>query len=340
MSPQIKNNPVDPLHTTLHLSIHVHDSPYAKGGPRLVTRCARDEKAPDALHVLPPSATTTQEEDYTDDALLAIDIQVHLEEDAAFMRFAKRYGLGDLACVRIVHEQMFAAVFHEGRTWRHSTVLFLSMNDHTRILHDFRLTDSVPECVAFRPGEMWYAQSSGHIHYHGPRADKRSVPHTLKGHGLISRAFFSAVNGRAEEAVELLRSLHVQNLSELFIPKTTLTLFDIAADPTDRAMHDRDIELLSSGQADLLKADTAFLDLPLLPDAQYLLRIEPRFAHGIHMMKRAIRAMDLRRVCALVAAGCPWVSHDDVRDALPLDTEYGEAMELLGACGLRVTFRY
>jgi hypothetical protein len=327
----------EPLDNELHLRIRVHDSPHAKGGQRVITRCARDGDASDSLHVV---EDMTEIEEYTDDTMLEIDILVHLENDHAFRRFARRYGLGDLACVRIVHEQMFAAIFDEGRTWRHSTVLFISMNDHTRILHDLRLTDSASECVAFRPGEMWYAQSSGSVRYHGPRADRRIEPYTLQGHGRISRAFFAAVNGRADEAVRLLAPLNIEDLSEIYAPKTTLSLFDIAADPDGRAMHARDMELFVEGSAMDMKADTAILDHPLPSDAAYLLRVEPRFATGVHMMKRAIRAMDTHRVRALAAAGCPWVSHDDVVDALPPGIEYEEAMGVLRQCGLRITFRY
>ena len=90
----------------------------------------------------------------------------------------------------------------------------------------------------------------------------------------------------------------------------------------------------------LLLVLAVILYLPGTATIPLMDRVEPRFAHGVHMMKRAIRAMDLHRVHALVVAGCPWVSHDDVRDALPLDIEYDEAMEILGVCGLRVTFRY
>ena len=305
-----------PNESELHLHIHVHESLHAKGGPRLIIRCARAGEASDSLCM--PSEDAAENEDYTDDVLLAIDLQVHLQNDPAFTRFARRYGLGELACVRIVHARMFAAIFDEGRAWRHLTILFISMDDHTRILHDFRFIDGVPEGVAFRPGEMWYAESSGHIHYHGPRADMHTVPHTLKGHGRIARAFFATANGRAHDAVRLLQSLGVDDLRH-FIPKTTLTLFDIAADPDGRAMQH---------------------DGPLPPDALHLLHIEPRFANGVHMMKRAIRAMDTLQVRALAAAGCPWVSYEDVVDALPPGVEHEEAMAVLKKCGLRITFRY
>jgi len=319
VSPQIKNlDDTPPLDTRLYVHIHVHESPYAVGGTRVIAREARAREGFDVLLRYPEDPAG----DFTDD--VALDLQVQLESDAAFMRFTRRYGLGELSCVHIVHARMFAAVFNEGRTWRHSTVLFLSMNDHTRILHEFRLKDSVPECVAFRPGEMWFADSSGRVHYYGPRADNRTQPYTLKGHGLISRAFFATANGRAEEAVHLLRPLDIQALHTLFIPKTTLTLFDIAADPDGRAMQARD----------------GSVDTPLLPDAQYLLQIEPRFAHGVHMMKRAIRAWDLCSVRALVAKGCPWISHNDVVDALAPGVVYNEAMDRLRLCGLKVTFRY
>jgi len=321
VSQQIKNlDDTPPLDTRLYLHIHVHESPYAVGGTRVIARSARAREDLDTLLRYP--------DDTADDVTLSL--QVHLESDPAFMRFTRRYGLGELSCVHIVHARMFAAVFNEGRTWRHSTVLFLSMNDHTRILHEFRLKDSVPECVAFRPAEMWFADSSGRVHYYGPRADSRTQPYTLKGHGLISRAFFATVNGRAEEAVHLLRPLNIQALHTLFIPKTTLTLFDIAADPDGCAMQAR--ELLCNG--------SEMVDTPLLPDAQYLLHTEPRFAHGVHMMKRAIRAWDLNSVRALVADGCPWISHNDVVDALAPGAVYTEAMDRLRVCGLKVTFRY
>jgi hypothetical protein len=131
-----------PNESELHLHIHVHESLHAKGGPRLIIRCARAGEASDSLCM--PSEDAAENEDYTDDVLLAIDLQVHLQSDPAFMRFARRYGLGELACVRIVHARMFAAIFDEGRAWRHSTILFISMDDHTRILHDFRFIDGVP----------------------------------------------------------------------------------------------------------------------------------------------------------------------------------------------------
>lgn len=331
----------EPYDHELRLRIHVHDSPHVKSGQRLITRCARDADVSDSLHIVEDVAAENDEDETDDDTLLAWDIMVDLQTDHAFMRFARRYGLGELACVRIVHEQMFAAIFDEGRTWRHSTVLFISMHDHTKILHDFRLTDCASECVAFRPGEMWHAESSGCIRYHGPRVDKRTAAYTLKGSGLVSRAFFAVANGRAQEAVRLLSPLRIDDLSEVYIPKTTLTLFDIAADPDGRAMHARDMELLLTGGKALgIKADPAVLDTPLLPDAEFLLQVEPRFASSVYMMKRAIRAMDTGRVRALIEAGSPWISHDDVVDALPPGVDYEEAMDTLRPCGLRITYRY
>jgi hypothetical protein len=302
----------------LHLLIHVHESLHAKGGPRLITRCARGEEASDSLCI--PSEDATENEDFTSDAMLSIDLLVHLENDSTFTRFARLYGLGELRCVHIIHARMFAAIFDEGRAWRHSTILFISTDDHTRILHDFRFIDGATECVAFRPGEMWYAETSGSIHYHGPRADMQlTTHHTLKGHGRIAQAFFATANGRAEQAVSLLQPLGVHDLSQFLVPKTTLTLFDIAADPDGRAMKQNG---------------------PLPPDAVYLLHIEPRFANGVHMMKRAIRAMDAPQVRALAAAGCPRVSHEDVVDALPPGGEHEEDMTVLKLWGLRITFRY
>jgi hypothetical protein len=118
--------------------------------------------------------------------------------------------------------------------------------------------------------------------------------------------------------VNLLQHLGVDDL-RLFIPKTTLTLFDVAADPDGYAMQHNG---------------------PLPSDALHLLHIEPRFANGVHMMKRAIRTMDTLQVRTLAAAGCPWVSYEDVVDALPPEVEHEEAMVELKRCGLRITFRY
>jgi hypothetical protein len=306
-----------PTESELYLRVHVHESLHAKGGPRLIVRCARDEEASDSL-CMPSEDASDDNEDYTDDDMLKFDLQVHLQKDPAFTRFARRYGLGELACVHIVHARMFAAIFDEGRAWRYSTILFISMDDHTRILHDFRFIDGKPECVAFSPGEMWCAESSGYIHYHGPRADMHTVPHTLKGHGRIARAFFATANGRAQDAVDLLQPLGVDDL-RLFVPKTALTLFDIAADPDGCAMQH---------------------NAPLPPDALHLLRIEPRFATGVHMMQRAIRAMDTLQVRALADAGCPGVSYNDVKKALPPEVEREEAMNVLSRCGLRIRHDY
>ena len=47
-----------------------------------------------------------------------------------------------------------------------------------------------------------------------------------------------------------------------------------------------------------------------------------------------------RGLGALVRAGCPWISHDDVLAALPPGLAYEEAMEALRACRLRITYRY
>ena len=293
----------------MHLRIHVHDSPHVKGGDRLVVRCARDAQAPDSLHVM--EDWREEEDDEADDSREATILE-ELMDDAAFMRFASRYGLGELARVCIVHDQLFVALFAEGRTWRHSTMLFIAMHDHHRILHDLRFIDGQPECVAFKPGEIWCAGSSGFIDYHGPRSDRKRTPPTHKGNGRVARAFLAAANGRAEEALTLLAPLAIADLSALFAPKTTLTLFDIAA---------ADQESVS-------------------PAAAFLLRQEPRFACGVFMMKRAIRAMDVDRVRALVRAGCPWISHDDVLAALPPGLAYEEAMEALRACRLRITYRY
>jgi hypothetical protein len=111
----------------------------------------------------------------------------------------------------------------------------------------------------------------------------------------------------------------VHDLSQFLVPKTKLTLFDIAADTDGHAMKQNG---------------------PLPPDALYLLHLEPRFAIGVHMMKRAIRAMDAPMVRALVAAGCPRVSHHDVDDALPPGGEHEEDMTVLRQWGLRVEFHY
>jgi hypothetical protein len=67
----------EPLDNELHLRIRVHDSPHAKGGQRVITRCARDGDASDSLHVV---EDMTEIEEYTDDTMLEIDILVHLED--------------------------------------------------------------------------------------------------------------------------------------------------------------------------------------------------------------------------------------------------------------------
>lgn len=322
----------------MHLRINVHDSPHVKGGQRLVSRSARDvHHAADVLYTMEDFQVDDQEDGDPYEA----DILEGLMDDEPFMRFAARYGLGELACVRVVHEQMFAAIFEEGRTWRHCAILFISMRDHRRILHDLRFIDGTPECVMFRPAEMWYASSSGFINYHGPRMDRGIVPHTLKGDGRITRAFFAVANGRVWTAMDILKTLAIRDLSKVYIPKTTLTLFDIAADPVGDVMHSRNIDFLIYGRPlDDIKADAAILHTPLPPNAALLLSMEPRFAHSVHMMKRAIRAMDIDRVRDLVRAGCPWISHDDVVDALPPGLEYEKAMEMLRPTRLKITYRY
>lgn len=303
----------EPYDHDLHLRIHVHDSPHVKGGDRLVVRCARDADAPDSLHVLEDWRRDEDGEEDEDDPHEAAILE-ELMDDAAFMRFASRYGLGELTRVRILHDQLFVALFAEGRTWRHSAMLFIAMRDHHRILHDLRFIDGLPECVAFKPGEIWYVGSSGFIDYHGPRSDRKRTPHTLKGDGRVARAFLAAANGK--DALTILAPMAIGDLSTLFAPKTTLTLFDVAVD---------DADLISNA---------------LPPTAALLLQHEPRFARGVFMMKRAIRAMDIDRVRALVRAGCPWISHDDVLTALPPGLGYEEAMEALRPSGLRITYRY
>lgn len=312
----------EPHNHDLHLRIHVHDSPHVKGGDRLVVRCARDAEAPDSLHVVEDWREEDSDEEDDSDLREAALLE-ELTDDDAFMRFASRYGLGELARVRIVHDQLCVALFAEGRTWRHSAMLFIAIHDRRLILHDLRFIDGHPECVAFSPGEMWYAGASGFIDYHGPRADRRLRPPTPKGDGRVARAFYAAANGRAEEALAVLAPMAIPNLSALYAPKTTLTLFDVAAHQDDPALQNS--HLVSN-------------ELPSA--ATHLLQHEPRFAHGVFMMQRAIRAMDSDRMRALVEAGCPWISHDDVMAALPPGLGYEEAMEALRACRVRITYRY
>ena len=109
--------------------------------------------------------------------------------------------------------------------------------------------------------------------------------------------------------------------------------------PDGRALTARDIEFLIDDKP-LATVDTAILAAPLPPDALLLLSVEPRFALGVHMMKRAIRAMDADHIRALVEAGSPWISHDDVVDALPPGLTYADAMERLRLCRVRITYRY
>ena len=318
----------EPYDSSLQLLITVNENQHVKGGRRIVFQGARDNST-DTLH--------KTEEVFGEAAdPRATNILKQLQNNRPFIKCAQRYGLGELECVRIIHEQIFAAIFTEGRTWRHSTILFISMKDHSLILHDLKFTDGVPGCVVFLPGEIWYAATSGCVHYHGPRANQELQPHSFKGDGRITRAFFSVVEGRAAEALEILKPMRLTTLNKIYIPKTTLTLFDVAADPDGSELKAKNIEFLIDDST----ADAAILDTPLLPDAALLLDLEPLFAQGVYMMKRAIRAMDTEKIQALMKAGCPWISHDDVVDALPPRMEYEEAMNRLRPSGLRITFRY
>lgn len=300
------------------LLVSVRDNDHVKGGPRVVYRMARDEDAVDTMYSL--DAIDDDDERFVNPYSITTDaIARALRSDGAFVRAANRYGLGPLAEVRLVHQNMYAAIFEEGRTWRYSTVLFCDLDTH-RVLHELRFRDGHPRCVAFRPGEMWLATTAGELVYHGPSKDR----HLAQGNsydGRIARAFFETIHGRAHEALRLLAPLRIPDLSRLYIPKTALSLLDVAADPLGEAFSQP-------------------CPGPLTPDAAMLLGREPRFAHGVFMLKCAIRRMDTDAIRAIVQAGAPWISSDDVLDAMPRGMPYADGLDVIKPCGVRISYRY
>jgi hypothetical protein len=104
-----------------------------------VVRCARDAEAPDSLHVVEDWREEYSDDD--DDDLREAALLEELTDDNAFMRFASQYGLGELARVRIVHDQLCVTLFAVGRTWRHSAMLFITIRDRCLILHDLCFID-------------------------------------------------------------------------------------------------------------------------------------------------------------------------------------------------------
>lgn len=300
----------------LLLLVSVRENDHVKGGPRVVHRMARDDDSGDTAYT-----TDVVDEAFFDSDPYASTTEVllnRMRSDHCFMHATRRYGLGRLSEVRMVHQNMYAAIFGEGRTWRHSTILFCDYDTH-RVMHEMRIRDGHPRCVVFRPGEMWVASSAGEVVYRGPNAQKTLG--ASRPNGCVTRAFFTAIGGNALAALKILRDSGInKDLSTIYIPKTTLSLFDIVAD------------------------DNAFKNTDEVPSLSYeaarLLRREPRFANGIFMLKCAIRSMDMDKVTELVRAGCPWISNDDVADALPSGVVYSDGLELLRPRGVRITYRY
>ncbi len=304
----------------LALLVAVRDSEHVKGGPRVVYRMGREEDAVDTLYTL----EDIDDGDFADPHLSTTEpILRALRSDSQFVRTTERYGLGRLSEVRMVHQSMYAAIFEEGRTWRFSTILFCDFDTH-RILHEHRFRDGHPRCVVFRPGEMWFGSTAGEVVYHGPNENKELFTyHQRKGDGRITRAFFETINGRARDALRILEPVmrDLPNLSRLYIPKTELSLLDMAADPTGEAFRAGDCPELT-------------------PDAAMLLEREPRLANGVFMLKCAIRRMDTDAIAAIVKADGPWISSDDVTDAIPYGMPYSDGLDMIKPCGVRISYRY
>ena len=298
---------VDDEFPRIVLLANIHENDHVKGGRRIIHRSAREEEDDDLIY--PPDEKQFPE--FKDQR--EIDILNHIKENNHFYRLTSRYGLGELTDVKIVHQNLFAAIFSEGRAWRYATVLFIDMKDWGHIVHELKLLDCSPRCVVFKPAAMWYATGDGSVIYHGPNESRNILNLTPKGSGRITKAFFQIMDGNVTEALNLIGTL---DLMAIHIPKTKYTLFDIAADPY--------------GANDF--------DAPLPPEAALLLEMEPRFANSIWMIRSAVSKMDLGAIER--ADETRWISFKDVSDAKPSGAVIGDVLKLLDSKGIMVTHRY
>jgi hypothetical protein len=304
---RIESPRIDDENPRIILLADVFENDHVKGGRRIVHRSAREEDDDDLIY--PPDEEQFPElKDQRE-----IDILHQIQANTQFQRTTSRYGLGELTDVKIVHQNLFAAIFSEGRSWRYATVLFIDMKDWGHIVHELKLQDCSPRCVVFKPGEMWYATGEGCVIYHGPRENREIIYYTPRGSGRITMAFFQMMDGNLMEALKLIEPL---DLMAVHIPKTRYTLFDIAADPY--------------GANDF--------DAPLPPAAALLLEMEPRFANSIWMIRSAISKMDLGAIEHSDIAR--WISFKDIADAVPHGTFLKDALQLLDSKRIMTTYRY
>lgn len=290
--------------TLFVLLVHVQDNEFVKGGQHVVYRNAREEAYDDLIYPHDASDFLFESDPVETDTLR------ELKNDEHFLSLAKRYGLGELMDLKFVHQNLFAAIFAEGRAWRYTTVLFMDAATRS-VVHELKLLDCGPRCVVFKPAEMWYITSCGELVYHGPSADRALQP--WMGDGRITRAFFHVMDHNVPGALSALKTLG-GDVTKICLPKTGYTLFDIAAE--------------QSG-----------LDQGLSPDAQLLLSIEPRFAqNSIHMVRRAIRTMDWAAL-ETMAETRP-ISVLDVINSLPLGASLQGVIQRMRGMGFIVTYRY
>ena len=292
---------------------NVQENDHVKGGRRVIHRHAREHDNTDLIY--PPDEEQFHEVyDQRETSILN-----EIKADENFINITKRYGLGELTCIRIVHQNLFAAIFAEGRSWRYTTVLFIDMKDWGNIIHELKLLDCSPHCVVFKPSEMWYATSGGNLCYYGPNK-KRNMKWTSRGSGRITRAFFQTICGNVTEALEILKPLSL-DLMKVRIPTTKYTLFDVAADPWGSNK----------------------INEPLPYDATMLLEMEPRFANSIYMVRRAISAMDMEWLVEIrnsMGIEYLWLSANDITAALPEGMEQKVGFDLLRSNGILPVFTY
>ena len=129
--------------------------------------------------------------------------------EQAKVKFANSKYFQPISNVRrayLVHEGVVGIMFVRDKT---ANLLFCDTKDF-RVLRNVSVYPSNIEgdkpCVFFRPGQMWTLDFEAcAVNYYGPSVDKRSDD--LDVRGLVDPAFAAVCEGRAEDAVAIMRKI-------------------------------------------------------------------------------------------------------------------------------------
>ena len=294
---RVLNDFESPLDAELEYKVMIRGNQNVRPGLRVICMTARDESAP-AVLVRDPR------EDMFEISITAEQERLlnELNGDPKFTAVYRRYGMKQIVSVHTIHRGMFAVVFLNARVWDHMSIMFFAAHDRLNALWEIKVHCGEMKAVAFLPGEMWLTTMFESVHYYGPCADRHII---ATDEGKHARALWATIAGNAAKAVKIMER------GQLDFCRGGLTLFDFAADPTGD-----DAWKFKSG---------------LPPDAELLMKAEPRFQRSLFMLKRAIYSNDVE---AIRRTGRKRVANVHVMESMSGSLD--DAIRLLRRAGVRI----